>query len=121
MSINHNVSDAQDRIAYIGELEHTYRHLVKAFAKTRNYKYHQWAVAVKVMRRNAMKELEIGETDWCIAKSLAAARQLAYETDKPFQIQAIDGLVNEVYSDILGMELVDCCDEDREADNDSAN
>ncbi len=78
------------------------------------------------MRRNYMSKhfADIDSKHWCLCKSTACLRQLAYEvdgSDRDF-LSEIDTIVDEVWESATGEDLSDCsaCREDKNIKGDVA-
>ena len=61
---------------------------------------------------------ELKDTDWCLCKSAACLRQIAYEVCEgdAEELRELDDFVDEIWGGALGRDLSDCvsCQEDRE-------
>lgn len=74
---------------------------------------------IQKLRREYMKKyFPVDEKFWCIIKSCATLRQLAYETfaKDPDEIKEFDGIIDEVLTEILGEDVSGCvaCRQDRQ-------
>lgn len=62
---------------------------------------------------------ELKDTDWCLCKSAACIRQIAYEVCEgdDEELKELDDFVDEIWGEALDMDLSDCvaCAEDRES------
>ena len=62
---------------------------------------------------------ELKDSDWCLCKSAACIRQIAYEVAEgdDLELKELDDFVDEIWGTALGMDLSDCavCKEDRNA------
>ena len=62
---------------------------------------------------------DLADTDWCLCKSAACLRQIAYEVCEgdSLELKEIDDFVDEIWGSALNMDLSDClvCREDRNA------
>ncbi len=73
------------------------------------------------LRREYMRKHfgELKDTDWCLCKSAACIRQIAYEVCEgdAEELRELDDFVDEIWGAALGMDLSDCvsCVDDREA------
>lgn len=127
-TFNHTKASTSDRIALVGELEHSRRHALRSAVTLsieekpeEAFKFLVWAKQLQDLRRKYMAK-HFGSIDtkhWCLCKSTACLRQLAYETegdDIDFLVE-IDNLVDEVWSDATGEDLSDCtaCADDKKA------
>lgn len=126
-SFNHSKAGTADRISLISELEHSRRHALRAAVTLsieenpeEAFKFLVWAKQLQDLRRKYMAK-HFGDIDakhWCLCKSAACLRQLAYETegdDSDFLVE-IDNLVDSIWGDALGEDLSDCtvCKEDKD-------
>ena len=118
-AFNHAKASVSDRIAIIGELEHSRRHALRSAVTLsieekaeEAFKFLVWAKQLQDMRRVYMGK-HFGNIDakhWCLCKSAACLRQLAYEVegdDSEFLVE-IDNLVDEIWGDATGEDLSDC-------------
>ena len=125
---DHVKGSTSDKIAIIGELEHARRHALRAAASawreeddSESTRYLILAKRAQSIRRDYMREHfgELKETDWCLCKSAACLRQLAYEVceGNVLELKEIDDFVDEIWGEALGQDLSDCiaCREDKEA------
>lgn len=77
------------------------------------------AQQAKELRREYMQEHfpDIDSKLWCLCKSAACLRQVAYETwgKKAEQLKRIDNMVDDIWSKATGQDLSDCvvCKEDK--------
>lgn len=130
-TFNHTKAGTSDRIALVGELEHSRRHALRSAVTLsieekpeEAFKFLVWAKQLQDLRRKYMAK-HFGNIDtkhWCLCKSTACLRQLAYETegdDIDFLVE-IDNLVDEVWGDATGEDLSDCiaCADDKKAGED---
>lgn len=118
-AFNHAKASVSDRIAIIGELEHSRRHALRSAVTLsieekaeEAFKFLVWAKQLQDMRRAYMGKhfSDIDSKHWCLCKSMACLRQLAYEVDgddADFLVE-IDNLVDEVWGDATGEDLSDC-------------
>lgn len=125
-SFNHAKAGTSDRIAIIGELEHARRHALRSATvltteekSEEAFKFLVWAKQLQDMRRNYMGKhfANVDTKHWCLCKSAACLRQLAYEVDGDDieLVTEIDNLVDQIWSDATGEDLSDCeaCASDR--------
>lgn len=79
------------------------------------------AKRAKEIRRDYMRKHfgDIDQYSWCLCKSAACLRQLAYEVAEgdAEELREIDDLVDEIWGKTLGVDLSDCesCRSDRES------
>lgn len=123
---NHDKAGTSDRIAIVAELEHIRRHALRAAVSVWNeednsesVRYLITANMAKTLRRRYMQKHfgYLEDKDWCLCKSAACLRQLAYEVcdNNSDELKEIDDLVDEIWGKALGIDLSDCaiCREDR--------
>ena len=125
---NHEKGGVADRISMVGELEHARRHALRSAAvlaieekPVESFKFLVWAKQLQDLRRKYMGKYfsDIDTKHWCLCKSTACLRQLAYEiegADSEFLVP-IENLVDEVWGDAIGKDLSDCesCVDDKKA------
>lgn len=125
-TFDHAKAGTADRIALISELEHARRHCLRSAItlllednRDDAFKFLVWAKQFQQMRRNYMSKhfADIDTKHWCLCKSTACLRQLAYEVDGGDGdfIAEIDTIVDEVWESATGEDLSDCsaCREDK--------
>lgn len=123
---NHGKASTSDRVAVVGELEHARRHALRSAAVLSTeekpeeaFKFLVWAKTLQDMRRAYMGKhfASIDTKHWCLCKSAACLRQLAYEVegDDIDFLREVDNFVDEVWGDALGEDLSDCsaCKDDK--------
>lgn len=127
-AFNHDKAAAADKIAWIGEAEHAMRHCLRSAAvlvteekEADAFTYLVWAKQLKDMRRKYMAKWfgDVSPKSWCLCKSAACLRQLAYEIggdDSEF-ITEVDNLVDQMWGKAIDMDLSDCtaCADDKKA------
>lgn len=116
---NHEKGGVADRISLVAEMEHARRHAIRSAIvlaieeKTEeSFKFLVWAKQLMDMRRAYMGKhfANIDSKHWCLCKSTACLRQLAYEVegdDSEF-LTEVDNLVDQVWGDAVGKDLSDC-------------
>lgn len=120
---NHTKAGVSDKIAICAELEHIQRHALRSAVVAQGTDdemfYLVLARQAKQLRRDYMNK-HFGEIDdklWCLCKSTACLRQLAYETwaEDAEMLKQIDQLVDDVWGKATGQDLSDCesCASDR--------
>lgn len=123
---NHQKASISDRISIISEMEHLRRHAIRSAIVADSedkegdaFEFLVWAKALQDMRREYMQThfAKIDNKYWCMCKSAACLRQLAYEVDggdKDF-LREVDNLVDDIWGTALGEDLSDCeaCKSDR--------
>lgn len=123
-TFNHQKAGVSDKIALIGELEHIRRHALRSAVSVddekKAWKYLIIANQAQTYRREFMRTEfpGIADTDWCLCKSAACLRQVAYEiaSNNNTFLKLIDNLVDDIWGNALNMDLSDCeaCRSDRE-------
>lgn len=124
-NFDHAKAGVGDRIAAIGEMEHLRRHALRSAISLEEgnesaFSYLVWAKTLQDMRREYMRK-HFGEIDdklWCMCKSAACLRQLAYEVDGDDAnfLKEVDNLVDDIWGTAVNKDLSDCesCRSDRE-------
>lgn len=127
-TFDHKKGSTSDRIALVGEIEHARRHAIRSAIvlyteeKAEDaFKFLVWAKQLMDVRRAYMGKhfANVDSKHWCLCKSTACLRQLAYEVegeDSEF-LTEIDNLVDQVWGDALGEDLSDCeaCKDDKKS------
>ena len=127
-TFNHGKAAVSDKIRMIGELEHARAHALRSAASaweeeddSEFTKYLLIAKRAQSLRREYMRKHfgDIKDTDWCLCKSAACIRQIAYEVCEADEeeLKELDDFVDEIWGHALDMDLSDCvvCKEDRNA------
>lgn len=128
-TFNHDKASVSDKIRLIGELEHARAHALRAAASvleeerddSESTRYILLAKRAQSLRREYMQKHfpNIKDTDWCLCKSAACLRQIAYEVCEGdvIELRELDDFVDEIWGEALDMDLSDCiaCRSDREA------
>ena len=128
-TFNHNKASVSDKIRLISELEHARAHALRAAASvlgerdddSESTRYILLAKRAQSLRREYMRKHFNGlrDTDWCLCKTAACLRQIAYEVCEGDveELREIDDFVDEIWGGALGMDLSDCvaCVSDRES------
>lgn len=133
-TFDHAKAGVADKIALIGELCHAERHALRSAAslvgeerddsELSSTEYLIIAKRAKDLRRAYMNAHfgEIDEYSWCLCKSAACLRQLAYEVCEgdSEELREIDDLVDEIWGKTLKIDLTDCpsCRDDKNAFSD---
>ena len=124
-NFDHAKAGVGDRIAAIGEMEHLRRHALRSAISSEEgselaFNCLVWAKQLQDMRREYMRK-HFGEIDdklWCMCKSAACLRQLAYEVDGDDInfLKEVDNLVDDIWGTAVNKDLSDCetCRSDRE-------
>ena len=126
-TFDHDKAGISDKIRLVSELEHARAHALRAAASTlkedddsESMKYILLAKRAQTLRREYMRKHfgELKDTDWCLCKSAACLRQIAYEVCEgdAEELREIDDFVDEIWGEALGTDLSDCesCRSDRE-------
>lgn len=128
-NFTHTKAEISDKIRLIGELEHIRSHALRSSVvamqgddKENATSYFLTANAAKMTRRALMQKWfpETDPKDWCLCKSAASLRQIAYEIwgcDKAMDLEdlkTIDELTDQIWGKALGKDMSDCvsCKED---------
>lgn len=125
-NFNHDKASVADKIRLIGELEHTRAHALRSAVSaweeeddSESIKYILLAKRAQTLRRDYMKKhfVQLKDTDWCLCKSAACLRQIAYEVCEgdAIELKEIDDFVDEIWGQALNMDLSDCkaCKDDK--------
>lgn len=124
-NFDHAKAGVGDRIATVGEMEHLRRHALRSAISSEEgselaFSCLVWAKQLQDMRREYMRK-HFGEIDdklWCMCKSAACLRQLAYEVDGDDAsfLKEVDNLVDDIWGTAVNKDLSDCesCRSDRE-------
>ena len=124
-NFDHAKAGVGDRIAAISEMEHLRRHALRSAISSEEgselaFNCLVWAKQLQDMRREYMRK-HFGEIDdklWCMCKSAACLRQLAYEVDGDDAnfLKEVDNLVDDICGTAVNKDLSDCesCRADRE-------
>lgn len=120
---DHETAGVSDKIAIIAELEHIRRHALRsavvAEGTDKEMFYLVLAQQAKEARREYMQEHfpDIDSKLWCLCKSAACLRQIAYETwgEKAGGLKIIDNIVDGIWGEALNKDLSGCevCKEDK--------
>lgn len=132
---DHRLKGLQDAVSFVGELEHARRHALRSFdsierqlqddalnEKLLEKSTHYAVIAERCqnIRRAFMEEKfgDVDDEDWCLLKTTAALRQLAYELmpTNASTLHDTELLVDSTWSHALGEDMSGCksCKEDRE-------
>lgn len=124
---DHAKAGVSDKIALVAELEHIQRHALRSAVVAQGTDdemfYLVLARQAKQLRRDYMNKhfSEIDNKLWCLCKSTACLRQLAYETwaEDAEMLKEIDQIVDDVWGKALDKDLSDCevCKDDRSTHN----
>lgn len=118
-NFNHGKASVSDKIALVAELEHIRRHALRSASVSATDETSENAISylmiaknAQQIRRDVMKNhfSSISSKDWCLCKSAACLRQLAYEVAEMDyeELRDIDNLVDDIWSNALGEDLSDC-------------
>lgn len=120
---NHDTAAVSDSIRLISELEHIRAHALRSAVVAEGTEdemfYLVTAQRAKEIRREYMQEHypDIDSKLWCLCKSAACLRQVAYEIwgEKAEQLKEIDNLVDDIWGKATGKDLSECeaCRDDR--------
>ncbi len=118
-NFDHSKASVSDKIALIGELCHIRRHAERAAVSTwreeddsESKRYLLVAKEAQDLRRKYMRKHfgEIKTSDWCLCKSAACLRQLAYEVCEgdDLELKELDDFVDGIWGNAIGKDLSDC-------------
>lgn len=120
---DHKKASVADDIRLISELEHIRAHALRsavvAEGTDEEMFYLLTAQKAKELRRQYMQAHypNIDSKLWCLCKSAACLRQVAYEVwgEKAEALKEIDQLVDDIWGKATGQDLSDCeaCKEDK--------
>lgn len=126
---NHDKASVSDKIRMVGELEHARAHALRAAASvwredddSDSVRYLIIAKRAQSLRREYMRKHfgELKDTDWCLCKSAACIRQIAYEVCEgdSEELKELDDFVDEIWGGALNMDLSDCvaCADDKKSE-----
>ena len=123
---DHAKAGVSDKIAMVAEMEHAMRHAWRSAVVAQGTEdemfYLVLAKQLKQLRRDYMNKHFSGIDDklWCLCKSTACLRQLAYETwaEDAEMLTQIDQIVDDVWGKATGQDLSDCssCIEDKKGE-----
>ena len=121
---DHEKASVSDAIRLIGELEHARAHALRSAVVAEGADdemfYLVLAQQAKEIRREYMQTHfpNIDSKLWCLCKSAATLRQIAYEIwgEKAEQLKQIDNLVDDVWGKAVGKDLSECeaCKNDKD-------
>lgn len=131
-TFNHAKAGTADKISLVAELCHIERHAIRSALSLAgeeesddcdlsSTEYLIIAKRAKELRREYMRKHfgEINQYSWCLCKSAACLRQLAYEVAEgdAEELREIDDLVDEIWGKAIKQDLSDCssCRGDKEA------
>ena len=125
-TFNHGKASVADKIRLVSELEHVRAHALRSAVsawseedESEATKYLLIAKRAQSIRRDYMKKHfgNLKDTDWCLCKSAACLRQVAYEVCEgdALELKEIDDFVDEIWGQALDMDLSDCiaCRDDK--------
>lgn len=113
---DHNTAAISDDIRLIGELCHIRAHALRSATVAEETDdemfYLILAQQAKELRRSYMQDHfpDIDSKLWCLCKSAATLRQIAYELwgEKAGQLKEIDNIVDTIWGKATGRDLSDC-------------
>lgn len=113
---DHGTAAVSDAIRLVGELEHARAHALRSAVVAEGTEdemfYLVLAQQAKELRRQYMQDHfpNIDSKLWCLCKSAATLRQIAYEIwgEKAEQLKQIDNLVDDIWSKATGVDLSEC-------------
>lgn len=120
---NHKKAAVSDDIRLVAELEHIRAHALRSAVVAEGTEdemfYLVTAQRAKELRRQFMQDHypNIDSKLWCMCKSAACLRQVAYEIwgEKAAFLKQIDALVDDIWGKATGEDLSDCeaCKDDK--------
>lgn len=120
---NHKKAAVSDDIRLVAELEHIRAHALRSAVVAEGTEdemfYLVTAQRAKELRRQFMQDHypNIDSKLWCMCKSAACLRQVAYEIwgEKAEFLKQIDALVDDIWGKATGEDLSDCeaCKDDK--------
>jgi hypothetical protein len=120
---NHELAGVSDAIRLVGELEHIRAHALRSAVVAEGTDdemfYLILAQQAKELRRTYMQDHfpDIDSKLWCLCKSAATLRQIAYEIwgEKAEQLKEIDNIVDTIWGKATGKDLSECeaCRDDK--------
>ena len=123
---DHETASVSDAIRLVGELEHIRAHALRSATVAEGTDdemfYLILAQQAKELRRAYMQDHfpDIDSKLWCLCKSAATLRQIAYEIwgEKAGQLKEIDNIVDSIWGKALDKDLSGCesCAKDMEDD-----
>ena len=126
-TFDHSKAGVADKIRLISELEHARAHALRSavasWEESDDSEFTRYLLIAKraqTLRREYMQKHfgELKDTDWCLCKSAACIRQIAYEVCEgdEEELKELDDFVDEIWGGALGMDLSECiaCKEDRD-------
>lgn len=119
--MNHNLLSLTDRISLVGELEHIRRHALRSakVAKAEDKIFYEVTAlqAQRLRREYQDKFLKCDDKDWCLTKSAATLKQLAYELALDANdLEDMENLTDNILSHAYNVDLTGCesCSNDQE-------
>lgn len=115
-TFNHDTAAVSDQIRLVSELEHIRAHALRSAVVAEGTDdemfYLVLAQQAKELRREYMQDHfpNIDSKLWCLCKSSACLRQIAYEIwgEKAEQLKRIDNMVDEIWGKAVGKDLSEC-------------
>lgn len=113
---NHKKAAVSDDIRLVAELEHIRAHALRSAVVAEGTEEEMFflltAQRAKELRRQFMQDHypNIDSKLWCLCKSAACLRQVAYEIwgEKAEFLKQIDALVDDIWGKATGEDLSDC-------------
>ena len=120
---DHQIAGVSDKIRLISELEHIRNHALRSAVSSSELEdevfYLVLASQARDLRRKFMEKhfQDIDTKLWCLCKSTATLRQIAYEIwdEDADMLKELDQLVDDVWGKAVGKDLSGCevCREDK--------
>lgn len=111
---DHETAGISDQIRLVGELEHIRSHALRAAVVSVEDELHYLVIAKQArdLRRDFMRKHfpEMDSRDWCLCKSAATLRQIAYEiADEDVEfLSELDQLTDNIWGKALGKDISGC-------------
>lgn len=120
---DHETAGISDQIRLVGELEHIRSHALRSAVVSVDDGLHYLVIAKQArdLRREFMRKHfpEMDSKDWCLCKSAATLRQIAYEiADEDVEfLSELDQLTDNIWGKALGKDISGCevCKADKDA------
>lgn len=115
-TFDHARASVSDQFALVAELEHIRRHALRSAVVAQGTEQEMFylitATQARDLRRAYMEKHfpNIDSKLWCLCKSAATLRQLAYEvwSEGAEQLKEIDNLVDSILGGATGKDLSEC-------------
>lgn len=121
---NHKIANLADKIRLVGELEHARFHAIRSagVSTDEEAQIHYLVIAKQArdLRRDYMAYHfpDLSDEDWCLVKSAATLKQIAYEVEAgDTNTKEIDALADSILSFAFHEDMTGCkvCAEDKKS------